>query len=231
MVLKFLKSLSKPLIDFIYPPCCSFCQSLLTVGKDLLCTTCWNELPIYSLSANIRDEIAEKMQIPVLISQANTVWQFDYRVQHVIHQLKYNHHSWMAYKIALFIAELIQRDYEYSHFDYLIPVPLHKNRQRKRGFNQSQLICNALSKIIHTSVNATALRRIKNTESQTKLNRMQRIQNMENAFVIKENDAIRDKTILLIDDVITTGSTINACAQQLMKSGAKAVYAMSAAKA
>jgi ComF family protein len=118
-----------------------------------------------------------------------------------------------------------------NNIDLLVPVPLHKKRKRKRGYNQSALLCNAISRTTDIPVNEISLQRVKNTISQTKFNLVQRRKNVADAFRVVNKKEIVNKTILLVDDVITSGSTINACAEQLKINGAKEIFAITVAKA
>ena len=212
----------------VYPPYCIFCQRLLSDGKESICDPCWDALPPFPRDHNILIEIKEKLNIPVYIADVKTLWQFKDNVQFVIHRLKYKHHKFLARKIAYYITNLIIFE---NKIDLLIPVPLHKKRKRIRGYNQSTLICKAVSRVTNIPVNETSLIRIKNTISQTTLNIIQRQNNVANAFQVVRKKEITGQAILLIDDVITTGSTINACAQQLKLNGANEVFAVSIAKA
>lgn len=113
----------------------------------------------------------------------------------------------------------------------LIPVPLHKTRIRERGFNQSLLLCISISSQLNIDYSDKVLVRTRYTQSQTKLNASKRQKNVANAFQVKSAESIRGKTIILVDDVITTGATMNACAQALARCGASEIILISAAKA
>lgn len=225
---KIIRSFYDALLDFIYPPYCVFCQSLLIEGRDLICDTCYNALPTFPAEYKIRDEIADKLKIPIYISDVKAVWEFNDNVQLIIHQFKYYYKKGLAKKFALYMVDQIK---QFDHINLIIPVPLHKRRKQIRGYNQSLLICSALSTIINIPVNNACLQRIKHTKSQTKLNVAQRLKNVTNAFRVVNKKEIKGKSILLVDDVITTGSTINSCAKQLKLNGAEEIFAMSVAKA
>ena len=216
------------IIDLVYPNVCIFCNELKTGGKDSICDACWNALPAFPVEQNILREIKEKLATLVYLSNLRSMWEFEDNVQIIIHRLKYKHKTSVAAKISQYMSNLIEFD---KDIDLLIPVPLHKKRRRERGYNQSTLICKAISKIKGIPTNEISLQRIKNTKSQTKLNINERKKNVADAFRVVNRSEIENKTILLVDDVITTGSTINACAQQLKNNGAKEIYAISAAKA
>ena len=113
-------------------------------------------------------------------------------------------------------------------FDIIIPVPIHKNRIKERGFNQSEVLCQSLDEFV---VDNSVFKRVKDTPHQTGLNRENREENLEGAFEVVSPDKIKDKKILLIDDIYTTGSTINECAKELLKSGATSVNSLCLARA
>jgi ComF family protein len=126
------------------------------------------------------------------------------------------------------MAEKIKRSGIITCQALLIPVPLHKTRVRERGYNQSELLCKVIAAETGIGYDANILQRIRYTKSQTKLDEATRSVNVKNAFKVSQRDRISKKTILLIDDVITTGATINACAKELIRNGAKEVIIISA---
>jgi len=113
--------------------------------------------------------------------------------------------------------------------DIIIPVPLHKVKERERGYNQSFYIAKGISENNNLIIDKTSLQRVYYTTTQTKLNLLQRKSNIKNAFLVKDNNNIANKNILLVDDVVTTGSTINECARVLLENGAQKVYVSSIA--
>ncbi len=216
------------ILDFIYPSYCTFCNLPLRDARMLACDDCWNQLPLYPEDRSIRQEMEEKLDGPIYISRAVSRWEFSENIQFIIHRLKYNHHR----KVADILAQhMVRMTALFPDADLIVPVPLHKRRLRERGYNQSALIGKMISKLTRVPLDEKCISRCKNTISQTKLNIGERLENVTDAFHVNEHIAIKDRTILLIDDVITTGSTINACARQLMAHGARSVIALSAAKA
>ena len=136
----------------------------------------------------------------------------------------------MAKYFANFMAEEFERNKnEIGEIDFLIPVPLHEEKEKERGFNQSKLLADELSKMIGIPVLDGNLIRVKNTKTQTELSYKERQENLEKAFKVLNWREIKGKRIVLIDDVLTTGSTLNHCAHALLNSGAAAVYALTAA--
>jgi ComF family protein len=147
-------------------------------------------------------------------------------IQQTIHAIKYENAQQMAFDFGSYIA----RNRKHSEVDYYVPVPLHSARVRERGYNQSLLIAQGISSITKVPV-INALERLHYSTTQTKLSSNDRMQNVQGIFSIKKADLIRDKRLMLIDDVMTTGSTLEECAHVLLDSGACSVSAFTLAAA
>jgi ComF family protein len=145
-------------------------------------------------------------------------YEYSDKLKKMIHLFKYERYLSLASIFASSIADSIK---EQGNFDLIIPVPLHHKKEYERGYNQSEEIAKQLSKITNIEYSTKIIQRKKYTISQTTLNKNERILNVSNAFTCSDN--IRNKTVLIIDDVITTGSTLKACAQCILKNGAKSV--------
>ena len=154
-------------------------------------------------------------------------------LQEIVHLLKYRGIKSIGVELGRIIGGCMILDSRYKLADYLVPVPLHRIKQRERGYNQSEYLCKGISEVTHIPVHTSLLVRKKYTESQTQLNLDERRQNVGDAFIVNEKfvSDIEGKVFILVDDVITTGATINACARELRGCGAKAVFAISAALA
>ncbi|HQE92565.1 MAG TPA: ComF family protein [Anaerolineae bacterium] len=154
---------------------------------------------------------------------------FEGEVRDVIHALKYRGARDILSPLAKRMAEVWR--YHKMESDLLIPVPLHANREAKRGYNQSALVAQALGRQIGVPVAEGVLTRVRDTMSQTKLNREERQKNVANAFVYSARTQLDGKRVTLIDDVATTGATLEACAVVVMSNGAKSVNAFTLARA
>ena len=152
-------------------------------------------------------------------------------VRDVIHEFKYNRQIHLRHLVARWLrAALDDERLRDCQFDVIVPVPLHPARQRERGFNQASLLAELLS--AHTSIPCRPLlKRIRYTTTQTALDRSERMENLHNAFRLRKNVDVRGLRVLLIDDVLTTGSTLSECARVLKRAGAKSVHAATAARA
>src|SRR5438034_8601295 len=152
-------------------------------------------------------------------------------VRQIIHEFKYGRQIHLRHLVARWLnCALDDERLRQSHFDVIVPVPLHPTRQRERGFNQAGLLAELLS--AQTSIPCKPLlERTRYTTTQTALDRSERMENLHNAFRLRKNANVRSLRVLLVDDVLTTGSTLNECARILKRGGAFSVHAVTAARA
>jgi ComF family protein len=149
-------------------------------------------------------------------------------IRPAIHFLKYRNHKAMAMALARLLADAYRRFDLIG--DVIVPVPLHASRLRERGYNQCELLANELSQVLKLPINTTALQRTRQTKSQMTLNAAERHQNLMGAFFCQPKN-LTQRHVLLIDDVCTTGTTLDTCAEALMQSGASSVWGLTLAKA
>jgi len=152
-------------------------------------------------------------------------------VRQIVHEFKYARQLHLRHLIARWLHAALDDERLCGHrFDVIVPVPLHPTRQRERGFNQAGLLGDLLS--AQTSIPAkSVLERIRYTTTQTALDRSERMENLHNAFRLRKNADVRGLRVLLVDDVLTTGSTLNECARILKRAGAFSIHAATAARA
>jgi ComF family protein len=152
-------------------------------------------------------------------------------VRKLVHEFKYGHHRHLQYPLAAWLGET-PNDPRLAgrQIDLIVPVPLHPARERERGFNQAALLAELLARQIHLPLRPV-LERIRYTTTQTAYDRAERMENLRDAFRLRKNRDVRGLHVLLIDDVLTTGSTLSECARVLKKAGALSVYAATAARA
>jgi ComF family protein len=216
------------LADFwglIFPRVCLGCQEPLARGEDHLCTSCRAQLPYtdYHLLPPADNPLARRFWGKLPVRHALSYLRFlrRGRVQHLLHQLKYQGQR----DVGLALGRWYGHDLAAAGltFDLIVPVPLHPRKLAKRGFNQSDPFAEGLAEALHTPWHAAALRRTAHTDSQTRKNRVQRWQNVAEVFEIAEVIAIQGKHVLVVDDVLTTGATLEACAAALLAAGATEV--------
>jgi ComF family protein len=200
-------------------------------ANEMICQSCWNNLAPAASGEQIFDELKNKFSAQCCFSQVLSLWQFSPEAQTIIHYLKYRSFRNLANKIGKAMAHQITTLNLPEENVVLIPVPLHSTRIRERGFNQSYLLCQALATETAFALENFALKRVRYTSSQTKLSAAERQKNVKNAFVVIDKKKVVNKTIVLVDDVITTGATMNACAGELLRHGASEIILLSAVKA
>ena len=144
---------------------------------------------------------------------------------------KYDDYWLLAKPIALCMVEKLLELNFIPEKSLLIPIPLHKTRQRERGYNQSELICKFMSKFHAFPFDNSLIKRIRYTKTQTNLNAEERMRNVSGAFQIQNSKQLAGKAVILIDDVLTTGATANACAQEIRKLSPESIFVFTAAKA
>ena len=225
-----LRSVLDEIIGFVLPNSCISCGSSIEPKEKFLCPACYSKLEKYTDTHPWKNEMMLSGAID------NSISAFLFRegtpIQQLLHALKYQKVRSAGIMLGGEIGKQIS-GLSGLTFDYIIPVPLHKARQRDRTFNQSDYIAKGTGGILGARVVNGALYRIRNTGSQTKLNREERKQNVSEAFRVNPeySHLVKGKNIVLVDDVITTGATILECARALKSSGAAALWVCSAAYA
>lgn len=157
-------------------------------------------------------------------------FHYNAEMKHLIHQYKYRQRTQLRFLFAHLLKRFIaQYSFDMIQFDYVIPIPLFSARLRERGFNQSELIAREIAKYYHIPLNLNQLKRVKNTKFQTQLRQKERWTNIDGAFRIKNSGDLKDKTILLVDDLLTTGATASESALTLKRSGVKRIGVLTVA--
>lgn len=227
------RSITDPILDFVYPPVCISCNRLLPDGKHRICKDCWDSIACLTTNHPLYIETKEKLLAVGAVSDLVSVFVFEKEgiFQHIAHALKYGGYESVGGDLG---ARLGTTMAEWGiRADFLVPIPLHRAKQRERGYNQAEKISEGVASVTGIRVLRKAVRRIKHTQTQTQLTSDERKKNMEDAFIVNTSNAVllKGKTCVLIDDVITTGATINSCAKELTNAGVTQIVAASAALA
>lgn len=208
------------------PRPCLACTEPLVVGEQHLCTACRTELPYtdYHLLPAAQNPLARRFwgKVPVVHTLSYLHFLRHGRVQHLLHQLKYKGQQQVGKALGqLYASELATAGLQ--QFDLVVPVPLHRRKLARRGYNQADAFAEGLALALPCPRAATALRRTEHTATQTRKSRTERWQNVATIFEVAEPAAIAGRHVLLVDDVLTTGATLEACATVLLAAGARAV--------
>lgn len=237
------------LADTIYPPRCVVCGRFLWKGplvrethSAFFCPDCIADFPCISsplcpicgqpFSSEVReDHLCEDcLRKRPFYEAAWAPYRYEGAIMKGIHRLKYGSKSILADALGPLLAQFAKERIDRSRSVLIMPVPLHPKRLRERGFNQSLLLARHVSGCLHVGLDFLSLRRVRYTPPQASLAKKERLQNVQGAFELKNPDAVKGRSVLLVDDVVTTGNTLNECARILRKSGAEEVFGLSLAR-
>lgn len=234
-LVRVFQNIAIPVRDFVYPPVCFICDRYLNKSEEYICDLCWKQFSPIDSSHPTWKEISEKLILEGSIESLLSCFLFEKEgtLQNAIHLLKYEGMRTLGVKLGREIGFRMLVNPKFQNADGLIPIPLHVLKRRERGYNQSEYICKGIAAVTGIPVASTFIVRQKYTESQTQLNIDERRANVGDAFHIdaKCDAHINGKRFILVDDVITTGSTITACANILLQHEASSVLAASVALA
>lgn len=225
-VKSFIRSVGdyfRDMISLIYPKICMACDKLLLKHEESLCTFCIYSLPKTGFHKESDNPVSRLFWGKTEIEGAASYFHFEKggHVQQLIHKFKYKGFKEIGIEVGKHYGTELKDCESYSKVDIIVPVPLHKDKHRKRGYNQSDFFAKGLSQSMKIPVDFTSLYRAKATATQTRKSRFERFENVESIFRLKENHSLSGKHILLVDDVVTTGSTLEACCETLRAAGNK----------
>ncbi|RZL45906.1 MAG: ComF family protein [Pedobacter sp.] len=218
-----LKRYTEDLINLLFPELCNGCGKLLYHGEKEICTKCLYDLPYTDFHLYEDNLVAKQLwgRLSVNAAMAMLYFKKGTKVQNLIHGLKYDGKTEVGITLGKLLAKKLSQSEFYADIDIVIPVPLHQKKLRLRGYNQSEYIATGLAEDLDVSVSTKNLLRNKSTETQTKKARYTRFENMQDVFSVIKPEELADKHILLVDDVITTGATLEACGNVLLNHGIK----------
>lgn len=208
-------------VSLFFPRFCLACAGPMVKGEEILCTHCITELPKTHYHLLTENQIKNKLagRLPIQYGWAFLKFRKRGIVQHLLHQLKYNQHPEVGVRLGQAYGwELVQSGFD-CQFDLIIPVPLHQSRRRQRGYNQSAKFAEGLSQAMNVPWDETVSIRIQSSETQTHKSKAERWENVKDVFSVDARSKVEDKRILLVDDVITTGATLEACGNHLVSCG------------
>lgn len=219
--MRLIKQYLRDFLLLLFPDHCNACETPLFQGEKQICTNCLYDLPYTDFHLCVDNTVAKLFwgRIDCDAAMAMLYFKKATRVQKLIHQLKYQEQTELGVLLGRLLGERLVQSGDYSGADFIIPVPLHPKRERSRGYNQSKFIADGISSVLQLPVMTGQLIRRRETSTQTKKNRYNRFENMRSVFHIVNPDKLEGKHILLVDDVITTGATLEACAQVLQDIG------------
>lgn len=219
--------------SLFYPAYCLACADALVTGEDLICTRCLADMPKTNQHTVVLNSLKEKLsfRFPVVYAMAWFKFKKGNKVQELLHQLKYKGQREVGFRLGVMIGDELAKSEFSATWNVIVPVPLHPSRRRVRGYNQSEEFAKGLSSQLQIPCSDNFIVRKVKTKTQTKKSKLARWKNVREVFIMKNNTEVIGKHVLLVDDVITTGATLEACASSLLQAGCSSISVVCIAEA
>ncbi len=205
-------------MHLFYPHVCKGCGSDVIEDENLLCLQCINTLP-YTNFADLANNPVEKIfwgRLPLISAMSEFYFAKGTAIQHLIHEFKYKGNKDVGMYLGAMMGSSFISNNRIDKIDALVPLPLYPDKEHKRGFNQSAILCSGISQVMNIPVLTGNVIRKRFTQTQTKKHRTERWENVQGSFEINNAQELNGKHILLVDDVITTGATLEACGREIL---------------
>ncbi len=218
-------SITDDFLSLFFPRFCLGCSQAMIKGEDILCTRCLAGLPKTYYHHREGNPVINRLagRLPIRHGWAFLKFQKGGVVQHLLHQLKYNNCPEIGERLGKAYGRELSVEMFHREFDLIVPVPLHRARLRHRGYNQSAHFAKGLSEALNVDWDETISIRTQASATQTRKSRADRWENVRQVFSVRGNSTVEQKRILLVDDVITTGATLEACGQHLLDCGCTSI--------
>jgi len=206
-------------IALVYPRNCVACGNSLYKHEEQICNYCYIHLPKSNFHKGVQNPVAALFfgRVKLEFSSSFYVFQKKGSIQKIMHAVKYKSNRDLAVMIGKWYAEDLKEHPTIKTANCVIPVPLHAKKLKQRGYNQSEEFAKGLSEGLTIETNITSLQRAEFTQTQTRKSKYERWENVEDVFEVKEQESLKNKHVILVDDVITTGATIEACCTKLQQ--------------
>lgn len=219
------------LLHMLFPSLCFGCEENSVDEEEMICINCKLSLP-YTSFEKIRNNTVEKLfwgRLPVLFSSSTFYYREKTSIQQIIHHIKYRDQKDLGIFMGKMMGDRLRILLQENNTDICVPMPLHPSKEKKRGYNQASLLCKGIRETTEIEFKEYLLERKIATGTQTKKSRIARWDNVSSVFEVNDSSMIQNKNIVLVDDVITTGASMEACARILLENGANTVAIVSLA--
>lgn len=219
MVAPVLTRWVKNFAGLFYPDLCLACSRHLSATDDVLCLRCLYYLPQTRYHLEPENPFTERFWGRLRLERGAALFHYvkGGRVQQLIHRFKYNGKREVGLRLGAFYGRQLRASPHFQGVELIIPVPLHPRKQHRRGYNQSELLARGLSQTMGIPWRSDLLERVAFTTTQTRKSRLDRLENVQNAFRLSAPAALEGRHVLLVDDVMTTGATLEACGQLILQ--------------
>jgi len=213
-----LKEIKDSLLHVVFPHVCDGCGSDLLNVESCLCIRCLSSLPETNFEKHDNNPV-EKLfwgRMQIINASASFYFTKESLMQRLMHQFKYKGNKDLGLQLGRLMGAALRSSNRFKNVDALIPLPLFPKKEKKRGYNQAAVLCDGLAEILNLPVLNKVILRPQHTDTQTKKGRIERWKNIEGKFLLSDPGAIKNKHLLLVDDVVTTGATLEACGNELL---------------
>ena len=213
-----IKEIKDSFVHLLFPHVCSGCGSDILNKESMLCMRCIDTMPETNFEIHADNPVEKKFWGRLPFQQATAQYYFtrESLMQHLMHQFKYKKNKELGFQLGKLMGESLKNSGRFI-VEALIPLPLFPAKEKRRGYNQAAVLCEGIAESLQVPVLKDVIIRPQHTDTQTKKGRIERWQNMEGKFVLTNPGAIANKRILLVDDVVTTGATLEACGLELLE--------------
>lgn len=214
-----LKEIKDSVLHLLFPHVCAGCGSDILNEKSVLCMRCIDAMPETNFELHSNNPVEKTFwgRLPLINASAQFYFTKESLMQHLMHQFKYKGNRDLGIQLGRIMGDQLNRSNRFVDVDALIPLPLFPAKEKRRGYNQATILCQGIAEAMKIPVLDRAITRPQHTETQTKKGRIERWKNMEGKFILSDAAPIRNKHLLLVDDVVTTGATLEACGNELLK--------------
>lgn len=214
-----LKEIKDSLLQLVFPHVCDGCGSDLLNEESQLCLRCLASIPETNFEKHSANPV-EKMfwgRLPLVSATAQYYFTKESLMQRLMHQFKYKGNKDLGFQLGRLMGIALKESNRFSNIEALVPLPLFSSKEKRRGFNQATVLCEGMAEILFLPVLKDVIIRPQHTDTQTKKGRIERWKNIEGKFELVNTAIIQNKHLLLVDDVVTTGATLEACGSELLK--------------
>ena len=212
------REIRESIFHVVFPHVCDGCGSDLLNCESRLCIRCFASLPETNFEKHPGNPV-EKIfwgRVPIVNATAQFYFTKESLMQRLMHQFKYKGNKELGLQLGRMMGNALTSSDRFDKINALIPLPLFPSKEKKRGYNQATILCDGIAEVLHLPVLANVIARPQHTETQTRKGRIERWRNIEGKFQLIEKASIQNKHLLLIDDVVTTGATLEACGNELL---------------
>ena len=214
-----LREVAQSLTHIFFPRLCSGCGNDLFGVEEMLCIECIDKLPTTNFHLHLNNPV-EKIfwgRLPLAGASSYLYFTKDSLLQHLLHAFKYNGDKEIGFYFGRCMGKSFVQSNRFNDIYGLIPLPLHPKKERKRGYNQAVVLCEGIADIMQIPILKDVIIRPTATQTQTHKNRIRRWENIDGKFLLVQPELIKNKHVLLVDDVVTTGATLESCGLELLE--------------